>query len=125
MSKASEDDTSIQAVQEAWRCLNEGNYEAALRELEVAQSLAPGNADVYLIKGIALGRLGRHKDALEAFDISTQLDPHNSYGWVNRGVALSSLGRYEEALRDFDRAIEISPRDLLACGVAKPQLLYP
>jgi hypothetical protein len=103
--------------------------ERALRVLEEAQRLAPGDPEVATDQGRTLLALGRPGEALEAFGRALGLDPNDARALNNRGAALSALGQPDAARADYERALSKDPclfdarLNLLRMGVrtAAPQ----
>ena len=48
--------------------------------------MSPGNADVWVNKGIALAKLGRPREAMEAYNKAVTLNPKDADAWFNRGL---------------------------------------
>ena len=66
---------------------------------------------IWVGKGTALGRLGRHEEALKAYDKAIELNPEDAGIWAGKDIALLRLGRHEEALKALDKVIEFNPKD--------------
>ncbi len=54
------------------------NYNAALKEFEIAAARSPNNAEVYAHIGIIYRRQGRWRDSLVTIDRAQSLDPRNA-----------------------------------------------
>lgn len=67
--------------------------------------LAGPNADVLMVQGIALDRLGKPQEALALYEQAIRLDPDHFAAHHNKGLALLQLGRNEEALAAYEQAI--------------------
>ena len=76
--------------------------------------LDPANANAYVNRGVAKGKLGRHGEGIADFDKAIELDPANVKAYVNRGTAHVREGRHLEGIADFDEAIELDPRNVQA-----------
>ena len=85
------------------------------RDYVAAMHLRPGDADLPVWYGAALGDSGDAAGALRAFDKALELDPNHFAAHMNRGKVLADLGRYPEAAAACDRAIALDP----ANGVAR------
>jgi adenylate cyclase len=85
------------------------NYEAALGELEVARTLAPGNASVHFWLGPIYRRQGRWDDALESFERATTLDPLNTNYVSEQGGTLQMMRRYAAATSAYARLTTLEP----------------
>ena len=90
-------------------------FDAAARDHMAAMHLRPGDADLPVWYGAALGDSGDAEGALRAFDKAPKLDPNHFAAHMNRGKVLADLGRYPEAAAAYDRAIALDP----ANGVAR------
>jgi adenylate cyclase len=85
------------------------NYEAALAELEVARTLAPGNASVHFWLGPIYRRQGRWDDALESLDRAAALDPLNTNYVSEQGGTLQMMRHYPAATSAYARLITLEP----------------
>ena len=81
----------------------------ALRLLDEARQLAPGNPAIATETGRTLLASGDPAAALGEFGRALALDPRDAGNYNNRGVALAALGQTDAARRDFQRALELSP----------------
>ena len=81
----------------------------ALRLLDEARRLAPGDPAVAAETGRTLLAAGNPAAALGEFGRALALDPRDAGNYNNRGVALAALGQTDAARRDFERALELSP----------------
>lgn len=97
-------------IERAAKYLELGDPAAALRDLDHAESLAPGRPEVPLEQGIALLALNRASDAELRLGIAIERDPSSAEPRVTRGRARLELDRPLDASRDFERAIELSAR---------------
>ncbi len=97
-----------------------GTYERlvrsdAQRALEVfakAQSIAPGNADVFRGIGLAEQSLGRLESAVDDLRQAERLDPRSVVLSTSIGSALLRLRRYTEARETLDRGLGLAPANL-------------
>lgn len=83
-----------------------GEYEEALRSIDLLLGVVPGGSLEWSNRGLALSKLGRYEEAITAFDRALDADPELAGAWCSRGSALMELGRYEEALESLDQARE-------------------
>ncbi|HJW38255.1 MAG TPA: FlgO family outer membrane protein, partial [Candidatus Udaeobacter sp.] len=56
----------------------EKNYDAALKEFELAAATSPNNAEIYNYVGGIYRRQGRWRDSVASFERALSLDPHNA-----------------------------------------------
>jgi TolB-like protein/DNA-binding winged helix-turn-helix (wHTH) protein/Flp pilus assembly protein TadD len=92
------------------------NYDAALREFEIARSGMPNNADVTAAIAYIERRRGKWDSALDGLERATQLDPRNPRWLLSLGDTLTDLRRYDAAVAAFDRELSIEPNDYNATG---------
>ena len=83
------------------------NYAAAVRELEIALRLAPGNADSVFTLGAIYRRLDRWDDAVASFGQSAILDPLNAAILYDYAGTLVAVRRPAQAQAIFDRIVAI------------------
>ena len=57
--------------------LDDGQYEDALNSFQKAISLKQNDPDLWNMKGIALGSVGRYNEAIECFNKSLEIDPRD------------------------------------------------
>ena len=92
-------------------CLHWGekNYDAALKEFEVAAAASPNNAEIYVYMGGLYRRQGRWHESIATFERALSLDPRN------RGIAYMAANNYlfvrdwAAASTGFNRALELKP----------------
>jgi TolB-like protein/DNA-binding winged helix-turn-helix (wHTH) protein/Tfp pilus assembly protein PilF len=92
-------------------CLHwaEKNYEAALKEFEVAAAASPNNADIYGYIGGIYRRQGRWRESIASLERARSLDPRNS------GIAFMAANNYlfvrdwPGAAAGFNRALALKP----------------
>jgi tetratricopeptide (TPR) repeat protein len=83
--------------------------EEALACYDRALELAPGSAEVWTNRGLALSQAQRHWEALASHDRAIELEPDYAQAWNNRGKTLNDLKRYDESLCNHDRSIALKP----------------
>ncbi len=92
-------------------CLHWGekNYDAALKEFEIAAATSPNNAEIYGYIGGIYRRQGRWRESIASFERARSLDPRN------RGIAFMAANNYlfvrdwAAASAGFNRALAIKP----------------
>ncbi|HEV2841113.1 MAG TPA: tetratricopeptide repeat protein [Chthoniobacterales bacterium] len=92
-------------------CLHWGekNYDAALKEFEIAAATSPNNAEIYGYIGGIYRRQGRWRESIATFERALSLDPRN------RGFAFMAANNYlfvrdwAAASAGFNRALAIKP----------------
>lgn len=85
--------------------------EKALKFFNTGLVITPKNYSVQIMKGIALGNLGKHEAAIESFEEAISLESCVPTAFNNKGIVLDELGRYEEAIKSYEDAIRIEPKN--------------
>lgn len=86
---------------------NLGRYEESLVILDRIILVHPGLADIWLVRGSALGDLGHYEQALHSFEQTLLIEPNHVEALINKGSILSELKLYEEALPCLNKSIEL------------------
>jgi TolB-like protein/Tfp pilus assembly protein PilF len=87
----------------------EKNYDAALKEFEVAAATSPNNAEIYGYIGGIYRRQGRWRESIASFERALSLDPRNG------GMAFMAANNYlfvrdwTAASAGFNRSLAIRP----------------
>ena len=104
---------STKSPDEHYQCgvtlINEGQYEQAVIELDMAIEIDPNSADAYLNRGIAYFYLGKYDTAITDLTKAIELDPNNATAYNYRAGCYSYKRKYDIALNDYYKAIELSP----------------
>ena len=90
----------------------DNEFEAALKEFEIAQRDLPNEAEGYLALGAIQRRLGRWPESTANLEKAASLDPKD--GWVLQNLALSyqTLRDFDAANKTVDRALMVNPNSL-------------
>jgi TolB-like protein/Tfp pilus assembly protein PilF len=80
-----------------------------LEHLQIAETLRPNDAVLFVSMGETLRYAGRWDEALAAFEKAAELDPLNAGVALRLGVTSKFLGRFADAERYYDRVIALSP----------------
>ena len=83
------------------------DYPNALRALDIARSLAPGDSSPLIWQAFIYRRMDRWEDALANFEQAALLDPMNALVLSEYGVTLLAMRKPAEARILFDRAAAI------------------
>ena len=86
------------------------DYEAAIRELTLAQRALPNESDVASALGVIERRRGRWEEAILHLERARQLDPRNISALWNLFETLAFLRRYRDAEPLLLEAAEIAPQ---------------
>jgi tetratricopeptide (TPR) repeat protein len=98
----------------ATRLEQQGKFEDALRLLERAVSIAPGDVGARNALSLCLQRLNRPADALYHIDELLKKHPDLGFAHANKGNALIDLGALGRAKLSHLRALELEPGNLAA-----------
>lgn len=90
----------------------EKNYDAALKEFEVAAAASPNNADIYTFVGGIYRRQGRWREAVASFERALSLDPRNARIAFRAALNHLFVRDWPAAAACYKRVLEITPDDL-------------
>src|SRR5438034_1242608 len=87
----------------------DNDFEAALKEFEIAQRGLPNDADGYLALGAIQRRLGKWSESTASLEKAASLNPKDS--WVLQNLALNyqMLRDFDAANKTIDRGLQINP----------------
>ncbi|MDL2319156.1 tetratricopeptide repeat protein, partial [Eubacteriales bacterium OttesenSCG-928-A19] len=94
-------------------------YDEVLGVVDIAMDLAPEDARLHNIQGVAYDRLGRYDEALDAFTEAAKHDPNDPKYQANVAGLLYDLGRYEEALQAAGAVIGMDTQDMTSLARAQ------
>jgi tetratricopeptide (TPR) repeat protein len=98
----------------ATRLEHEGKYEEALKLLERAVAIAPGDVGSRNALGLCLQRLDRPSEALYHIDELLKQHADLPFAHVSKGNALMALGSLGRARNSHLRAFELEPKNFSA-----------
>jgi TolB-like protein/Flp pilus assembly protein TadD len=87
------------------------NFEAAVREFQMALAISPGNAHARSLYGSLLDTLGRHDEAMRDRIAAMELSPLDAVATFNVGYGHLIGRHYEDAMKYFRRALELEPHN--------------
>ncbi len=87
----------------------QGQYEAALLDLERALELAPREAATLNAKGLVLDKLQRPREAAAAFQATTEIAPRFAPAFHNLGWASEMIGDLDSARNAHEQALALKP----------------
>lgn len=87
----------------------EGDYDAALRELDLAGHALPNDGDVGLYTAAIERRRGRWTEALEAYQRAEAIDPRNSVMLYDASQTYFGLRDWRTAAERMDRVLALFP----------------
>jgi len=89
---------------------DQGDYESAIFNFNLAIGAEPGMSEAYNDRGLAYSAIEENDKALADFNKAIELDPSSASVYSNRGALYCSQGDYEQALTDLNKAIELLPQ---------------
>ena len=87
----------------------QGNYEKAMVEYEIAESLDQDYAWLHYKRGQCFEKQGLEGEAIVDYTRAIELDLECALAYESRGKLLEERGDFVKALEDYNRAILISP----------------
>jgi len=87
------------------------NYEAAIKELEIARGIAPNDATVLFWLGPIYRRQARWDEAVAILERATALDPLNANYLWDYASTLHMMRRYRQATPVYERIANVQPDD--------------
>src|SRR6059058_5290856 len=90
----------------------DNDFEAALKEFEIAQRGLPNEAECYLALGAIQRRLGNWQESTDSLEKAVSLNPKD--GWVFQNLALNyqMLRNFDVANKTIDRGLQVNPGSL-------------
>jgi serine/threonine protein kinase/tetratricopeptide (TPR) repeat protein len=88
------------------------DYEAALREVEIAGRTLPGDPQIFFLLGCIQRRQGRWEESTRNLERAVDLDPRNAFTLQGLKNSYSILRRYAEASLVCDRILALEPNDV-------------
>ncbi len=90
----------------------DNNYDAALREFEIAQRGLPNESDAYLAVGAIQRRQGKWAESTANLEKAVSLNPKDIWPLQNLTFNYAMLRNYDAANKTIDRALAIDPNAL-------------
>jgi TolB-like protein/Tfp pilus assembly protein PilF len=88
----------------------DNNYEAALKEFEIAQRALPNESEVYLAIGAIQRRQGKWAESTANLEKAVSLNPKDSWPLQNLAFNYQMQRNFDAANRTVDRALQINPQ---------------
>ncbi|NVO14654.1 MAG: tetratricopeptide repeat protein [Rhodoplanes sp.] len=89
---------------------DKGRYDQAIRDLDMAVQLDPGNPTIFVNRGLAHRRNGDFDQAERSYVEAIRLDPRQPAVHNNLGFVYSQRSEFDRAIREYDEAIRLDPR---------------
>jgi protein O-mannosyl-transferase len=86
-----------------------GDLDEAMKQIDIALSLAPEEASCLYTKGSIFADMGQPEEALNYYYRSIKENGSLAGTWYNAGVTLTKLGRPQEAIPYCRRSVELKP----------------
>jgi serine/threonine-protein kinase len=90
----------------------DNNYDAALREFEIAQRGLPNESEAYLAIGAIQRRQGKWAESTANIEKAVSLNPKESFPLQNLTFNYAMLRNYDAADKTIDRALALDPNAL-------------
>ena len=90
----------------------DNNYEAALKEFEIAQRGLPNESDVYLAIGAIQRRQGKWAESTANLEKAASLNPKDTWPLQNLALNYQMLRNFDAANKTVDRALQTNPTGL-------------
>jgi TolB-like protein/Tfp pilus assembly protein PilF len=90
----------------------DNNYDAALKEFEIAQRGLPNESDVYLAIGAIQRRQGKWAESTANLEKAATLNPKDTWPLQNLALNYQMQRNFEAANKSVDRALQINPTGL-------------
>lgn len=87
----------------------DNNYDAALKEFEIAQSGLPNESEVYLALGAIQRRQGKWTESTANLEKAASLNPKDIWALQNLAFNYQMLRDFEKANKTIDRALALDP----------------
>jgi TolB-like protein/Tfp pilus assembly protein PilF len=87
----------------------DNNYEAALKEFEIAQRALPNESEVYLAIGAIQRRQGKWAESTANLEKAASLNPKDTWPLHNLALNYQRLRNFDAANKTLDRALQINP----------------
>src|SRR5438874_5072440 len=88
----------------------DNNYDAALREFEIAQRGLPNESEVYLAIGAIQRRQGKWAESTANLEKSATLNPKDAWPLQNLAMNYQMRRNFDAVNRTVDRALQINPQ---------------
>ncbi len=82
-------------------CLDDGDFDSAIRHFTEAIRLGPRDPRAYDYRGCAYAKKGVLDLAINDFTEAIRLNPDDAYAYYCRGLAYDQGGNFSEAIADF------------------------
>jgi TolB-like protein/class 3 adenylate cyclase/Flp pilus assembly protein TadD len=102
----------------------DNNYDAALREFEIAQRGLPNEAEVYLAIGAIQRRQGKWKESTANLEKAVSLNPNDIWPLQNLTFNYSMHRDFSAANTTIDRALALDPTAIEPLGIKSSLAIF-
>jgi TolB-like protein/Tfp pilus assembly protein PilF len=95
-----------------WSYYGDLDFDAALKEFEIAQRGLPNDAGAYLAIGAIQRRQGKWSESSANFEKAISLNPNDTWPMQNLGFNYEMQRNFDAANKIFDRALSVDPNAL-------------
>jgi TolB-like protein/uncharacterized protein HemY len=95
----------------------DNNYEAALKEFEIAKRALPNESEVYLAIGAIQRRQGKWAESTANLEKAVSLNPKDAWALQNLVFNYQMVRNFNAANKTVDRALQINPRSIGLLGI--------
>jgi TolB-like protein/Flp pilus assembly protein TadD len=95
----------------------DNNYDAALKEFEIAQRGLPNESEVYLAIGAIQRRQGKWAESTANLEKAASLNPKDTWPLQNLAMNYQMLRNFDAANKTIDRALQINPQGISLWGI--------
>lgn len=95
----------------------DNNYEAALKEFQIAQRALPNESEVYLAIGAIQRRQGKWPESTANLEKAASLNPKDTWPLQNLALNYQMLRLFDAANKTIDRALQIKPQGFSLWGI--------
>jgi TolB-like protein/Tfp pilus assembly protein PilF len=95
----------------------DNNYEAALKEFQIAQRALPNESEVYLAIGAIQRRQGKWAESTANLEKAASLNPKDTWPLQNLALNYQMLRLFDAANKTIDRALQIKPQGFSLWGI--------
>ncbi|RZD36729.1 MAG: hypothetical protein CXT78_17090 [Thaumarchaeota archaeon] len=99
---------------EAFECVEDGNFDDALKLYDLTLKQEPDNVQALVDKGATLQNMGRFKLAINSYDKALLIAPENLDALLNKGATLHSNQKYQKAIDCYNVALKIDKKCAMA-----------
>ena len=97
----------FQLLEESTAFAKEGEYEEALRLINIAVEIQPKSTEAWNNKAVILKELKQYKSAFGAFSRALFINRNTARVYVNRAELFMEVEWYQKALEDLNSAVEL------------------